>query len=171
MIEHEYFGEIDDNYHEIFGGQTTTIENTTINGKQVACQLYVTKESLQTSILDALAQQHEQLNKLDKRARNLLFGVCSKLNEYEEELDLRSEDGETFTEQQFIENLKLNEVWLLTAAEDEIYKYESGMSESNIEDKDIHIYLIYYIEISSFLLLVHFNLQGKFIKVTYGPGY
>ena len=170
MIQHTYFGDIKENYND-FGGQTTTIENTTIDGEQVTCQLYTTEESLQVSTLDALADQHEQLDTLDKRARNLLFGVCSDLNEYEEELGLRLENDETFTEQKFIDELVLIEVWLSTAAEDEIYKYEPGLSESSIEDKDMHIYLKYHIEISSYFLLVHFNLQGKFVKITYGPGY
>ena len=93
------------------------------------------------------------------------------IDEYEEELGLRSEDDETFTEQQFIDELVLLGVWLSTAAEDEIYKYEPGLKESSIEDKNLHIYLQYYIEISSYYLLVHFNLQGKFVKITYGPGY
>lgn len=170
MIEHEYFGNIDDNYNE-FGGQTTTIENTTINGEQVTCQLYINKESMQTSKLDALAYQHKQLNTLDKRARNLLIGVCDDINEYEDELAERLYNSETFTKEQFVDLLALTSVWLSSAADDELYKYEPGLTESNIADKDIHMHLSYYIESSSNRLLVHFNLQGKFVKVTYGPGY
>lgn len=170
MIQHTYFGDIEENYDKL-GWPALEIENTTINGNQVTCELYTTEESAQGSTLDKLAYHHEHLDTLDKRARNLLFGVCSELNEYDELSQLRSEDGESFTEQQFVDELVLIGVWLSTAAEDEIYKYEPGLSESSIEDKDIHIHLQYHIEISSYYLLVHFNLQGKFVKITYGPGY
>lgn len=187
MIHHPYFGDIKENYDE-FGGQTTTIENTTINGKQVNCDLYTTEESLQVSTLDALADQHKHLDMLDAKAREFIirmlqanqvfiYDYLSSIEEYDSdimaELEEQASNGDTITSEQFVSALKANMVWLSSAADEEIYKYEPGLLESNIEDKGIHTHLSYYIEgvVIECLLFVHFNLQGEFVKVTFGPEY
>lgn len=187
MIEHEYFGEIDDNYNE-FGGQTTTIENTTINGEQVDCQLYITKESKYPSTLDALAYQHQHLEALDKKSRQALArsmqanqsfiaDYLSNIEEYNSdtiaEFEAIYENGKAVTSEQFVSALQLKSLWLSSAADDEIYCYEPGILESNIDDKGIHIHLSYDIDntMGDFVLLVHFNLQGAFVKVTFGQEY
>ena len=186
MIEHEYFGKIDDNYNE-FGGQTTSINDTSLHGNAVKCQLYIDASVTQSS-LDALAHQHQHLEELDKKSRQALTrsmqanqsfiaDYLSNIEAYDSdkiaEFETCYENGKAVTSAQFVSALQLDSLWLSSAADDEIYCYEPGILESNIDDKAIHIHLSYDIDntMGAFVLLVHFNLQGEFVKVTYGQEY
>lgn len=184
MIEHEYFGEIDDNYHEIFGGQITLIDDTTIDNKAIECKLYI-DESVTQSKLDSLAHQHKHLEELDKKSRKALIqsmkenrsfisDYLSNIEDYDsdtiEEFEISYANGKAITVEQFVSALQLDSVWLSSSADDEIYCYAPGILESKIDNKDIHIHLSFDIDhtMGENLLLVHFNLQGEFVKVTFG---